>query len=112
MPRDLRGSDDALGLHLHHNRGGTVFLSATDGPMGQRESVPDFARTLSSYVDAVVRCACGETFKTRSTKAELHLEICSKCHPFYTGKQRLVDTAGRVERFQQKYKKKVKEPVS
>jgi large subunit ribosomal protein L31 len=58
-----------------------------------------------NYVDAVVKCACGETFRTRSTKAEIHLEICSKCHPFFTGKQKLVDTAGRVERFQRKYKR-------
>src|SRR3989442_7552669 len=58
-----------------------------------------------NYVEAIVRCACGETFKTRSTKAEIHLEICSKCHPFFTGKQKLVDTAGRVERFMRKYKK-------
>ena len=58
-----------------------------------------------SYVETVVKCACGETFRTRSTKAEIHLEICSKCHPFYTGKQRLVDTAGRVERFNRKYGK-------
>ena len=53
-----------------------------------------------NYVEAIVKCACGETFKTRSTKPEIHLEICSKCHPFFTGKQKLVDTAGRVERFQ------------
>ena len=59
-----------------------------------------------NYVDAIVKCACGETFKTRSTRPEIHLEICSKCHPFFTGKQKLVDTAGRVERFQRKYKKK------
>src|SRR2546426_12838902 len=58
-----------------------------------------------NYVEAVVKCACGETFKTRSTKTGIHLEICSKCHPFFTGKQKLVDTAGRVERFQRKYKK-------
>ena len=57
------------------------------------------------YVDAIVKCACGETFKTRSTKPDIHLEICSKCHPFFTGKQKLVDTAGRVERFQRKYKR-------
>ena len=51
-----------------------------------------------------VRCACGETFTTRSTKGgEIRLEICSKCHPFFTGKQKLVDSAGRVERFKQKY---------
>ena len=59
-----------------------------------------------NYVEAVVRCACGETFHTRSTKPEIHLEICSKCHPFFTGKQKLIDTAGRVERFQRKYAKK------
>jgi large subunit ribosomal protein L31 len=58
------------------------------------------------YVEAMVSCACGETFKTRSTKKEIHLEICSKCHPFFTGKQKLVDTAGRVERFQRKYARK------
>ena len=60
------------------------------------------------YVEAVVTCACGETFRTRSTKAEIHLEICSTCHPFFTGKQKLVDTAGRVERFQRKYAKNKK----
>jgi len=55
------------------------------------------------YVEVTVSCACGETFKTRSTKDDIRLEICSKCHPFFTGKQKLVDTAGRVERFQRKY---------
>jgi large subunit ribosomal protein L31 len=55
------------------------------------------------YVELIVSCACGETFKTRSTKGEIRLEICSKCHPFFTGKQKLVDTAGRIERFQRKY---------
>ena len=48
-------------------------------------------------------CACGNTFETHSTKKELRLEICSACHPFYTGKQKLVDTAGRVERFKRRY---------
>ena len=56
--------------------------------------------------NVVVRCACGEEFTTRSTKDELRLEICSKCHPFFTGKQKLVDSAGRVERFQKRYSKK------
>ncbi len=51
------------------------------------------------YSDAKVVCACGNTFKVGSTKPELHVEICSNCHPFYTGKQKLVDTAGRVEKF-------------
>ena len=51
------------------------------------------------YPDAKVMCACGNTFTVGSTKQELHIEICSNCHPFYTGKQKLVDTAGRVEKF-------------
>ena len=56
------------------------------------------------YVEVNVHCACGETYTTRSTKgAEIRLEICSKCHPFFTGKQKLIDSAGRVERFNQKY---------
>jgi large subunit ribosomal protein L31 len=55
---------------------------------------------------ANVHCACGETWQTRSTKPEIRLEICSNCHPFFTGKQKLVDTAGRVERFNRKYGRK------
>ena len=55
------------------------------------------------YVECKVTCGCGETFTTRGTKSELNIEICSKCHPFYTGKQKLVDTAGRVEKFQRRY---------
>jgi large subunit ribosomal protein L31 len=50
-------------------------------------------------------CACGNTFQTRSTKPELRLELCSECHPFYTGKQKLVDSAGRVERFERRYRR-------
>ncbi|MYD85544.1 MAG: 50S ribosomal protein L31 [Acidobacteria bacterium] len=57
------------------------------------------------YHEVDVRCACGATWKTRSTKKELHLEICSTCHPFFTGRQKLVDTEGRVERFMKKYGK-------
>ena len=56
-----------------------------------------------NYQDVEVRCACGSTFKTRSTKPELHLEICSACHPFFTGRQKLIDTEGRVERFSKKF---------
>ena len=59
-----------------------------------------------NYVESRVICACGETFTTRSTKKEIHIEICSVCHPFFTGKQKLVDTAGRIERFQKKYGRK------
>jgi len=55
------------------------------------------------YGEAVVKCACGETFTTGSTKKNLHVEICSKCHPFFTGKQKLVDTGGRVEKFKKKF---------
>ena len=55
------------------------------------------------YVECTVTCGCGNTFKTRSTKREIHVEVCSNCHPFYTGKQKYVDTAGRVERFQRRY---------
>ena len=55
------------------------------------------------YDKVVVHCGCGNTFETRSTATEIHAEICSACHPFYTGKQKYVDTAGRVERFQKKY---------
>jgi large subunit ribosomal protein L31 len=54
------------------------------------------------YVTAHVRCTCGNEFLTRSTKPELHVEICSNCHPFYTGRQKLIDTGGRVERFQRR----------
>ncbi len=57
------------------------------------------------YHNVEVRCACGATFKTRSTKKEMRLEICNSCHPFYTGKQKLVDTAGMVERFERRYGK-------
>ena len=55
------------------------------------------------YDKVVVHCGCGNTFETRSTAKEIHAEICSMCHPFYTGKQKFVDTAGRIERFQKKY---------
>jgi large subunit ribosomal protein L31 len=56
-----------------------------------------------SYNDAKVSCSCGNTFTTRSTKPEMRVELCNECHPFYTGKQKLVDTGGRVERFERRY---------
>lgn len=56
-----------------------------------------------NYGPAKVICACGETFESGSTKKEIRVEICSKCHPFYTGKQRFVDTGGRVDKFKKKY---------
>lgn len=57
------------------------------------------------YKLTTVTCACGETFKTRSTKENIRLDICSVCHPFFTGKQKLIDTEGRVDKFRKKYKK-------
>ena len=56
-----------------------------------------------TYETATVHCACGNEFETRSTVKSIHVEICSACHPYFTGKQKLVDTAGRVERFRQRY---------
>lgn len=56
-----------------------------------------------NYGKAIVTCACGNTFETGSTKKQLRVELCSKCHPFFTGKQKLVDTGGRVDRFNKKY---------
>jgi large subunit ribosomal protein L31 len=63
------------------------------------------------YEEATVHCSCGNTFTTRSTKKELHVELCSQCHPFYTGKQKLVDSGGRVDRFKRRLEKKADEPV-
>ena len=61
------------------------------------------ANVHPKYEKATVNCACGNTFETRSTAGDIRVEICSACHPFFTGKQKLVDTAGRVEKFLSKY---------
>jgi len=58
------------------------------------------------YKETAIVCACGEVIQTRSTKQNIHVEICSKCHPFFTGKQKLVDAAGRVDKFKKRFKKK------
>ncbi len=58
------------------------------------------------YVTATVHCSCGNTFTTRSTSPELHSELCNECHPFYTGKQKLVDSGGRIDRFERRYGKR------
>jgi large subunit ribosomal protein L31 len=63
------------------------------------------AKIHPNYVAAHVRCTCGNEFITRATKDELHVEVCSNCHPFYTGRQKLMDTGGRVERFQRRVAK-------
>jgi large subunit ribosomal protein L31 len=57
-----------------------------------------------NYVEATVHCSCGNTFKTRSTRPELKVDVCSNCHPFYTGTQRIVDATGQVERFRKRFK--------
>jgi len=61
------------------------------------------------YEECVVTCACGNTFTTGSTKKSIKVEICSKCHPFFTGTQKLVDTEGRIEKFNKKYSKRARE---
>ncbi|MBI5289753.1 MAG: 50S ribosomal protein L31 [Chloroflexi bacterium] len=63
------------------------------------------AKIHPDYVEARVHCACGNSFETRATKSDLHVDICSACHPFFTGQQRIVDTAGRVERFTKRLQK-------
>ncbi len=65
-----------------------------------------------NYQECTVHCGCGETFTTRATVKELRIEICSKCHPFYSGKQRYVDSAGRVDKFFKKYGRKKAETAS
>ncbi|HEY3346482.1 MAG TPA: 50S ribosomal protein L31 [Nitrospirota bacterium] len=55
------------------------------------------------YEAVNIKCACGELIETRSTRKDIHVEVCSKCHPFYTGKQKIMDTEGRIERFKKKY---------
>jgi large subunit ribosomal protein L31 len=69
------------------------------------ECAPMKEKIHPKYEDCKVTCGCGEKFVTRATQAEINVEICSKCHPFFTGKQKLVDTAGRVEKFQRRYAK-------
>ena len=64
------------------------------------------AKIHPEYVECTVKCGCGVTFQTRSTRKEIHVEVCSSCHPFYTGKQKFLDTAGRIEKFNKKYRKK------
>ena len=64
------------------------------------------------YVEATVNCSCGNTFTTHSTVPTLHVELCNECHPFYTGKQKLVDTGGRIDRFERRYgRRKHAKPV-
>ncbi len=70
------------------------------------------AKIHPEYHEVNVVCACGNIFTTRSTKKDLRVEICSACHPFFTGKQKLLDTAGRIERFEKRYKKPATETAN
>ena len=67
------------------------------------------AKIHPKYIESKITCSCGETFTTHSTQPEIKVEICSKCHPFYTGKQKFIDSGGRVEKFQKKYAKRIQE---
>src|SRR5207344_1687352 len=82
------------------------------GGRGMRDEVIMKADIHPNYVTAHVRCTCGNEFETRSTKPEIRVEVCSNCHPFYTGKQKLIDTGGRVERFQRRYAKQQAEQAA
>ena len=86
-------------MPARRNRG----TRASEQRSGWRQGAHREGRHPPRYKEVEVRCACGNTFKTRSTKPELHLEICSACHPFFTGRQKLIDTEGRVERFSKKF---------
>ena len=65
-----------------------------------------------TYEDATLTCSCGSVVQTRATKKNMHVDVCAACHPFFTGEQRIVDTAGRVERFQRRYSMTVEDPIA
>ena len=90
-----------------YNRYSLYVISVAEAAQRTRlESVGMKAEIHPEYVLSHVHCSCGNEFYTRSTSPELHVEICSQCHPFYTGKQKLVDTGGRVERFRRRAAKR------
>jgi large subunit ribosomal protein L31 len=82
------------------------FVGYYASPRGRRGAEAVMKQGIHpEYHEVEVHCACGNTFKTHSTKKEIRLEICSACHPLFTGKQKLIDSAGMVERFQRRYRK-------
>ena len=85
-----------------------LVLEDVQLPGGKVVTGAELLRGHPEYVEATVKCSCGNTFTTRSTKATLSSELCSECHPFYTGKQKLVDTGGRIDRFERRYGKRRK----
>ena len=94
------GQADGRGIALR-NPFGTSVLYSLFGLILKEPVVKEGIHP--KYFDVEARCACGATWKTRSTKQELHLEICNNCHPFFTGRQKLIDTEGRVERFTKRF---------
>lgn len=100
MPRSPRA--DAL-----PRAGGPILrFSGRPATLGVPDSLWSIAMKADihpDYLDATVKCSCGNTFTTRSTKPTLTSELCNECHPFYTGKQKLVDTGGRIEKFEKRY---------
>ena len=101
-PHRLAGSRRQVAPASHERRRGLARAAGLEPGDPPLTSVVMKAGIHPEYVLAHVRCSCGNEFYTRSTKPELHVEICSACHPFYTGKQKLVDTGGRVERFKRR----------
>jgi large subunit ribosomal protein L31 len=85
-----------------------VYIKKSNmGALHLGEEQPDMREGIHpDYKKSIVTCVCGNTFETRSTAGNLRIEICSNCHPFFTGRQKLVDSAGRVERYNKKYGKK------
>jgi len=79
------------------------FISGASIQLSPKKEVEMKEKIHPKYHKVLVTCACGSKFETRSTKSEIRLELCSSCHPFFTGKQKLVDTAGRIERFNKRY---------
>ena len=99
------GQPGTVGMQLLIGRNDPT-IEENDCRKGLSQKAMPKEKIHPNYAAVQVKCACGNHFETRSThKGDIHVEICSACHPFFTGKQRLVDTAGRVERFRRKYAK-------
>ena len=99
VPQGAAEAAAAIGSNLPCGGGWPVLGGRVYGRFQMQEGIHP------TYEKSMVVCACGNTFETRSTRKELHVDICSACHPFFTGKQKLIDTEGRVDKFRKKYKK-------
>ena len=106
-PYTMLNTSGAVVLGMVYNYVPYMILPLYTSKMCIRDRVNRMKQGIHpNYVDCTITCACGNVIKTRSTKPEIHVEVCSKCHPFYTGKQKLVDTGGRVERFNKRFGRK------